>query len=157
MTEFIDGLVAKIDFELAPIKAEIEQLKVAREALINGTEPESTPKPEPPAPANSRSRPAAKAAVIPAGKLVAALRASGGLSSADLAKATGGAVAQLRDLLRALEKEGQVRREGHARGLRWLLVTEEERVARRAAEIEERMRQPKRERPHMARGRARRS
>ena len=157
MTDFIDGLVAKIDLELARTKTEIGQLNLGRQALINGSEPVAVPA--------RRRRPAANprkqasvvpAVVVPAGKLITTLTASGGLSSVELANATGGAPTQIRELLKHLEQEGQVRRSGHARGLRWFAVAEEDRIAQRAAEIEARMRLPKRERPHL-RARARRS
>jgi hypothetical protein len=43
-------------------------------------------------------------------------------------------------MLRDLEREGEVRRTGASRSTRWRLVTEEERIAKRAAELEKQSR-----------------
>ncbi len=79
------------------------------------------------------------AAVLMAGKLEVMLRdAQDGLSVAELVKSANARASQVGALLRELEKSGQVRRVGTGRGTRWRLITDEERVAERAAELEQR-------------------
>jgi hypothetical protein len=57
------------------------------------------------------------------------------MSTSELAKATSGRPDQILALLRELEKTDQIRRTGERRGTRWHLITDEDRVAARAAEI----------------------
>lgn len=75
--------------------------------------------------------------VLLAGKLAAMLQdADGSLSASVITKRGNARVGQVRALLRELESSGQVRRTGAGRAVRWRLVTDEERVAERAAELE---------------------
>ena len=53
----------------------------------------------------------------------------------ELAKTTNGKPDQVFALLRQLENDNQIRRTGQGRGTRWHLITDEDRVAARAAEI----------------------
>ena len=73
--------------------------------------------------------------VVPAGKLTALLDGSAAMSTSELAKATNGRPDQILSLLRELEKADQIRRSGERRGTRWHLITDEDRIAARAAEI----------------------
>jgi hypothetical protein len=57
------------------------------------------------------------------------------MSTSELAKASSGRPDQILALLRELEKDDQIRRTGQRRGTRWHLITDEDRVAARAAEI----------------------
>ena len=76
-------------------------------------------------------------AVLLAGKLEAMLRdADDGLSVAAIVKSASARDSQVRGLLTELESAGQVRRTGVGRGTRWELVTDEQRIAQRAAELE---------------------
>jgi len=77
-----------------------------------------------------------RAHVVPAGKLVTLLGTSEGMSTADLADQTGGDRQQLLTLLRELEAAGQVRRSGERRRTRWHVITDEDRIAARVAELE---------------------
>jgi hypothetical protein len=124
-------IVASIDQRLTQAKAEIAQLEGARQALINGAarKVESQPR--------ARRRRTVRGAqqIVPAGKLTALLGDSTGMSTAELAKATNGTSDQILALLRELEKTDQVRRTGARRGTRWHLITDEDRIATRAAEI----------------------
>ena len=72
---------------------------------------------------------------MPAGKLTALLDGSAAMSTSELAKATNGRPDQILSLLRELEKADQIRRSGERRGTRWHLITDEDRIAARAAEI----------------------
>ncbi len=77
--------------------------------------------------------------VVPLGKLEQLLgRTSDGLSAAALAKQTNGSPDQIRALLKDLEAAGKVRRTGQRRGTRWRVITDEDWIAQRAAELERR-------------------
>jgi predicted ArsR family transcriptional regulator len=65
------------------------------------------------------------------------LRASAnGLSVAALAKELGIGAARIRTHLNELQRSGQVRSEGSRRTSRWRIVTDEDRIADRVAELE---------------------
>ena len=129
-------IVTSIDRRLTAVKAEIAQLEGAREALSKGAAPAVTP--------TSRRRPRrttpsravrAKHVVVASGQLTALLDGSGGMSTSELAKATNGNPVLILAVLRELEQADQVRRTGQRRGTRWHLISDEDRVAARAAEI----------------------
>ncbi len=72
-----------------------------------------------------------------AGTLETMLRdAEDGLNAVAIAKQARARDTQVRDLLRELERTGRVRRTGAGRGSRWRLITDEERIAERAAELD---------------------
>jgi hypothetical protein len=129
-------IVANIDQRLSQAKAEIAQLQSARQALLNGGPAAVKRKPRG-LPRKTTPRKTARRGneVVPAGKLTALLDGSAGLSTSELAKATNGRADQILALLRELEKTDQIRRTGERRGTRWHLITDEDRVAARAAEI----------------------
>lgn len=86
---------------------------------------------------SSRTKPRTSAEVLLAGKLEAMLGESGeGLSVAAIVKRANARAGQVRELLRERESAGQVRRTGKGRSTRWRLVTDEERIAERVAELE---------------------
>jgi hypothetical protein len=95
-------------------------------------------------PSKPRARPQAQRAksekrveVLLAGKLEAMLReAEDGLSAITICKRSNAGYRQVLDLLRDLESAGQVRRTGTRRTSLWRLITDEERIAVRAAELE---------------------
>jgi membrane protein involved in colicin uptake len=94
--------------------------------------------------ATRRAKSAKRTDVVPAGKLVSLLGAGGGMSTADLVGQTGGDRQQLLTLLRELEAAGEVRRSGERRNTRWHVITDEDRIAARVAELERaRARKPK--------------
>jgi hypothetical protein len=75
--------------------------------------------------------------VLLAGKLEAMLGGSeGGLSAVTVSKRANASYRQVLTLLRELEQAGRVRRSGTSRASRWRPVTDEERIAERAAELE---------------------
>ncbi|HEX4009523.1 MAG TPA: hypothetical protein VHX62_05930 [Solirubrobacteraceae bacterium] len=106
------------------------------EAAAPKTAPPETVAPKP-APRKTAPRKTARRGyeVVPAGKLTTLLEGSAGMSTPDLAKATNGKPDQILALLRELEKADQIRRSGERRGTRWHLITDEDRIAARAAEI----------------------
>lgn len=72
-----------------------------------------------------------------AGELESMLReAEDGLSAITIAKRSRAGYNKVLDLLRELESAGQVRRTGTRRSSLWRLITDEERIAQRAAELE---------------------
>jgi DNA-binding IclR family transcriptional regulator len=58
-----------------------------------------------------------------------------GMSTSAIAEQGGAESSQVLTLLRDLEKAGEVRRTGERRGTRWHLITDEDRIAERAAEL----------------------
>jgi hypothetical protein len=77
---------------------------------------------------------------------------SAGLSAKAIAQQVGAGYNQTLKLLRELEAAGQVRRSGSRRLMAWRLITDEEHIAQRAAELERQL-----SAPSQRRGRARAS
>jgi hypothetical protein len=125
-------IVTSIDQRLTAAKAEIAQLEGARRALIDGGAVAVTPKPRRTTPRKARRR---HNEIVPAGKLTALLDGSAGMSTSQLAKATNGRPDQILALLRELEQADQIRRTGERRGTRWHLITDDDRIAARAADL----------------------
>jgi len=93
------------------------------------------------APKRRRNAAAAKGAkpvgALAPGTLELMLReAADGLSASTIQKRSQASYSQVLALLRALEDGGQVQRTGTRRTTRWRLITDEERIAKRAAELE---------------------
>jgi hypothetical protein len=107
---------------------------VASEASTSSTKPQ----PKPPTRARARTaRSQRPAEVLLAGKLEVMLRqAEDGLSAITISKRANASYTQVRDLLRELEVAGQIRRTGTRRSTLWRLITDEERIAARTAELE---------------------
>jgi hypothetical protein len=156
-----DQILDSIENRLRDLNAEIDTLTAAREALerTNGqpekpAEPDEPARPpEPPAASSgtdgrsrqakatrSRRRPRRARAkrsfdVVPAGKLELLLSGGEGLTTSALADRANGDRDQVLMLLRELEAAGRVRRTGQRRGTRWHVITDEERIEQRAAEL----------------------
>jgi hypothetical protein len=127
-----DIIIANIDQRLRQAQAEIKQLEAARKVLANGSK--STPAPKA---RRTRTQPAKPAPqVVPAGKLVSLLARAEGMTTSELAKATNGDQSRVLALLKEREASGQVRRSGERRATRWHVITDQDRVAARAAELE---------------------
>jgi hypothetical protein len=73
--------------------------------------------------------------VVPAGKLELLLSGTSGLTTSELADRASGDRDQVLVLLRELEAAGRVRRTGERRGTRWHVITDEDRIRERAAEL----------------------
>jgi hypothetical protein len=127
----IADIVANIDRRLAELDAELAHLSGARKALINGA----------PRPAASTRRRAPRASVkrtyevVPVGKIIALLSGAEGMRTRELSQATNGDPTQLLALLKEQEDAGQVRRSGTRAATRWHVITDEDRIAARAAEL----------------------
>ena len=145
--------IASLEGALTAMRKPSKAAGASRTARRNGTapaeEPPSTPAkakqkasangatPAAARPRRARRSPAKRRAeVVPAGKLVTLLGASDGMSTADLVDQTGGDRQQLLTLLRELEAAGEVRRSGERRNTRWHVITDEDRIAARVAELE---------------------
>jgi hypothetical protein len=117
--------------------------KAADAALAVVGKPSTKPAGQPPKPRARKQTKTAKSAkpveVLLAGKLEAMLgEAEDGLSAITISKRSNASYNQVLELLRTLDSAGQVRRTGSRRTSRWRLVTDEERIAERAAELERR-------------------
>jgi hypothetical protein len=130
----ITEIVSNIDRRLADVQAEVAHLEGARLALLNGSQP--APAPAPKARRARRKRAEPKYQVVPAGKLTSLLAGTDGLRTAALAKSTNGDPAQVLTLLKEQESAGEVRRTGTRAATRWHVITDEDRIAARAAELD---------------------
>lgn len=132
----IADIVTNIDGRLIEARAQLRHLEAARTALADGSRTVPAP----------RARPARRKTtrvtyeVVPVGKLTARLADSEGMRTRQLAQATNGDPAQVLALLKEEESAGRVRRTGTRAATRWHVVTNEDRVAARAAELESRSR-----------------
>jgi uncharacterized membrane protein len=129
-----DDITTSISAKLEALTAEIEQLTAARDALLQNATSEQAPEPKAP-PRKTRRRRTSKRQPLSPERLEQALSAHGGATTASLAEATGASKVRVLAALRELEKAGQVRRTGQRRGTRWHLVTDEDRIRERAAEL----------------------
>jgi len=135
----ISDIVANIDRRLVELDAELAQLTSAKAALLDGAASSTTPvsrRRSNAKPRRTPSRPAKPAfEVVPAGKIIALLGGSDGMSTRELCQASNGEPAQVLALLKEQEGAGQIRRSGSRAATRWHLVTDEDRIAARAAEL----------------------
>lgn len=132
----ISDIVTKIDRRLVEANAEIKHLEAVRTALANGSQTAAAPTPR-----RTRRKPAQAAyEVVSVGKLTAMLADSDGLRTRDLATATKGDPSQVLGLLKEQESADQVRRTGTRAATRWHVITDEDRIAARVADLESRSR-----------------
>jgi hypothetical protein len=137
----IGEIVTNIEQRLLLAADEVAQLERARDVLTDAPSPD--PAPESPTRRRAPAGPVAKRSsttkrvteVVPLPKLIALLADSEGLSTRELATQTGGSSAQILRLLKEQETGGEVRRSGTRAATRWHLVTDEDRIAARAAEL----------------------
>lgn len=137
----ITDLVASIDQRLADLDTELAELTRVRDALVEvqvrQAPGESRRARRPAATTNSRRSPTkSRYEVVPAGKLLSLLGGSEGMSTRDLARATNGDPTQVLAVLKEQETAKQVRRSGARAATRWHLITDEDRIAARAGELE---------------------
>lgn len=94
--------------------------------------------------ARKTSRPRSRRAPngIPADRLESLLSENGGLSTSALAEQANANRDQVLGLLRELETAGRIRRSGQRRATRWHVITDEERIRERAAELEATRKRP---------------
>jgi predicted Rossmann fold nucleotide-binding protein DprA/Smf involved in DNA uptake len=148
MTHDTDQLLAAISSRIAAANDEISRLRAARAALlVEGRVPHAVTDRTAPmrgrergnsTPARWRSSPPAqRRRVVSADELERLLADSdNGLSATAIAGQAKVSTAQVSARLRELERAGQVLATGERRTRRWRLLTDEDRVARRTAELE---------------------
>jgi len=105
-------------------------------APVTPAAPAATAAAAAPAPRKRKAAPkkAAKA-VVPLEKLLKVVGDKPGMTTTTIAKETGGDQSVLLDLLKESEQKGEVRRQGQRRATSWYLITDEDRIAARAAQI----------------------
>jgi predicted Rossmann fold nucleotide-binding protein DprA/Smf involved in DNA uptake len=140
---YIPTLVASLDTRLEQLAAEISSLEHARAELQPRT-------PTTPAIPRSRATQTSRLRLTPqatarkrsgsslSGEQLQQLLADtgSGLSAGAIAAQTGVDRGRVLAGLRELETAGKVRRTGSRRTTQWLLITDEDRIAQRAAELE---------------------
>ena len=141
MSTAIEALVQSIDRRIRDLKGEIASLHDARQALISNGSLAPAPRPRT---KRTRKRASSAADGVPAATLEKLLADSDGLTTAALAKQASSDPASVLRLLRELEAADRVRRTGERRGTRWHLITDEDRIQERAAELSSRGGRPKR-------------
>jgi microcystin degradation protein MlrC len=135
----IEQLVHSIDGRIRELNHEIASLENARSALVsNGSAP--TPSQKPRAKQAARRKPRKATKVLLADTAERMLAGGDGLTTTALAKHAGADRAQVLALLRDLEASRRVRRTGERRATRWYVITDEDRIEKRAAELESRSR-----------------
>ena len=145
-------LAQTIQDRLDVLHREIDLLEAARDQLQSngpGSAPPAVSRP----PAVRRTRRVSRrrsGEAVPAVKLEGLLAEHNGITSTALAELADGGRDQVLGVLRELEAAGRARRTGQRRGTRWHAITEEDRIAARAAELEK---QSKRVRSRAAAGR----
>jgi hypothetical protein len=124
--------VTKIDRRLADLNAELAHLTGARAELL------AEPAPAGRTTSRRRHRAPTKPSyeIMPSGKLIALLADGDGLSTRQLAAQSNADPSQVLALLKEQEEAGQVRRSGSRAATRWHAITDEDRIAARAAELE---------------------
>ncbi len=139
----INDILDSIDSRLRDLNEQIDTLTAARTAL-DGNDARTQKPPRrrrstarPPRVSQRKRRPKRVRAVevVPAGKLELLLSESDGITTSELAEKANGDRAQVLILLRELETAGRIRRTGERRSTRWHVITDEERIQVRAAEL----------------------
>lgn len=141
---FLEQLRGSIEARLDELGSEIAMLEAARDAL-RGERSSSPPSHASNGNAASAAKPRGRGRargekageVLLADRLEAMLRESDeGFSAITISKRANAAYGQVLGLLRELEQSGRVGRSGTRRTSLWRLITEEERIAERATELE---------------------
>jgi hypothetical protein len=131
----ITDIVANIDRRLDELNSELAHLTEARAAL-GDAQTAAAPEPERPKRRARREPSTPRYEIAPAGKLIALLSDSDGLTTRQLAQAANADPAQVLTLLKEQESAGDVRRVGARAATRWHAITDEDRIAARVAELE---------------------
>lgn len=147
----ITDLLARIDQRLADVDTEVADLTRARDALleVQGRETATSPRPAAKSAATTkpgrrrRARTKRRYEVLTTGTLISLLAGSEGMSTREVAHATNGDPAQVLALLKEQEDAGLVRRSGARAATRWHVISDEDRIAARAAELEASNRLPR--------------
>jgi len=131
---FIEELHESFERRLQELRAEITKIEDARRALANGSAKPAAPEPRPTEVKPRRRRQKLQVLTVEQLQLILSESADG-LSTAAIAEQGHADPAQVLTVLRKQEAAGQVRRSGERRGTRWHLITDDDRIADRAAEL----------------------
>jgi hypothetical protein len=130
----LDQLIQSIDARIEELNSDIASLQAARSALVaNGAA--ATPRSVARARPTTRRRRRKTTKPLTAEAAEQLLATTDGLTTAALAQQAGAGRDQVLALLRDLETAQRVRRTGQRRGTRWHVITDEDRVRARAAEL----------------------
>ena len=137
---FTEDLRQLLQTRLVELEREASLVRNALQALggsvpTSSTTSASTTLASKPRATRTRRRRTQRTEVVPAGKLEKLLAQTDRISTANLAKQADAASDQVLTLLRELEAAGKVKRTGERRGTRWHMITDEERIQERAAEL----------------------
>jgi hypothetical protein len=134
---YIEQLVRSIDGRIEAIHREIASLEEAREALnSNGSGSGHSVKPDPGPSTRRRAPSRRRRGAPPLPEAVEQILTNGdGLSAPAVAEQAGASRDQVLGLLRELETARRARRSGRGRGTRWHLMTEEDWIRERAADL----------------------
>jgi CRP-like cAMP-binding protein len=138
-------IVNRLDQRIATLRTEVAALEAARRALDGGegaggqgpgrTRAGRAVAGRASARPGRRLTPPARRDPVPAEKVERVLAGPEALTTREIAERAGGEREQVLARLRELEASGRVRRQGERRGTRWRLFSEEDWIARRAAEL----------------------
>lgn len=130
----IDEIRISIERRLEDLAIESAALQAAKAALLARRAEEA----QAPAPKRRRGRPAATTTGEPLSvdQLEQQLAGPEGASAVAIAKRTGASYERVRAMLDRLEAAGRVRSAGRSRTSLWRLLSDEERIAARVAELE---------------------
>ena len=134
---YIEQLIQTLDARIQSLTGEIASLEEARSALIaNGAAAGAVRQPRTNTTPRRASRRRPQALEAEAAERI--LAEDDGLTAAEVARHAGASRDQVIQLLRDLEAARRARRTGAGRGTRWHLVTDEDWIRERAAELAER-------------------
>ena len=143
-------LAQTIQDRLDVLHREIALLEAARDQLQSDASAQPTVSRPPAVRRTKRARRRRSGEAVSAVKLEGLLTEHSGITSGALAELADGRRDQVLGVLRELETAGRARRTGQRRGTRWHAITDEDRIAARAAELEK---QSKRARSRASDGR----
>ena len=110
-------LRARLEAGIHELEGDIAKLKAAITALDGDIRAKAARKPRRRTP--SVPKPEPEPVIVPAGKLLTLLTGSEGITTAELARQTGGAPDQILQMLKELEEAGTAHRSGARRTTRW--------------------------------------
>jgi hypothetical protein len=153
-------LVIAIDERLAEARQQIAALEAALAQVTSEPTPTARPAgstrtsartgPRRSRAVHRQSTPTVAVSAAQLERLLADADADAPLTTAALAELAGGRGTQVRAMLRDLETAGRVRRTGSGRGTRWRAITDEDRIAERAAQLAKQSRQAQAAQPEKA-------
>jgi hypothetical protein len=137
--QLIEGRLRAIEAEVGSLNDTLKRLDATGEPSPTRSNGRARAK-RPPNPAPARSGSRRPPAPVTAESLERVLNEANGISAGELAERIGTDRIRVLARLKQLEARGDVRRTGERRATRWYVVTDEDRIRERAAELERRSR-----------------